>query len=125
MNHSTSKPTKDQEARLIAIKEDGCLCCWIDGNGRVPPDIHHLKRGNIRTGHSATIGLCLWHHRAVPADCAYFAVEPGPSLANGSRTFHAHYGSDDYLLDEQNKRIGQARTGQVSEMVGDWDAKRA
>jgi hypothetical protein len=109
MRHSTGKPTKADEARFIAIKEDGCLCCRIDANRYVEPDIHHLKSGNIRRGHQYTIGLCCWHHRGWPVEPSYFPTDPGPSLADGSRTFHEHYGSDDFLLQLQDIRLDNLR----------------
>ncbi len=109
MNHSTGRATKSQQARFVKIKEDGCLCCRIESNCYVAPDIHHLKAGNRRIGHDASIGLCLWHHRGNRDTKLeiYWATNiiPGPSLANGSRTFHEHYGSDDHLLELQNARI--------------------
>jgi hypothetical protein len=97
--------TKAEKERFVKIKESGCLCCHIDGNKHVPCDCHHLKAGNMRRGHAYTIGLCLWHHRGVPTDAAFFPTDPGPSLANGSRTFHEFYGSDDFLLNLQNIRL--------------------
>lgn len=95
--------TKADKARFVKIKEDGCLLCRIDSNRFTEPDIHHLKAGNMRRGHQYTIGACKWHHLAWPVDTAYF--NPGPSIADGSRTFHEHYGSDDFLLNLQNIRL--------------------
>jgi hypothetical protein len=104
VNHSTGKPTKADQARFIKIKEDGCLLCRIDSDLYMEPDINHLKQGNIRRGHQFTTGECLWHHRGV-YEPERFERTPGPSRANGSRTFHAHYGSDDFLLNLQNIRL--------------------
>jgi hypothetical protein len=94
-----------QKRRFVEIKLDGCLACHIDGNGYNAPEIHHLKSGNIRRGHEFTIGLCPWHHRACPIQFIESWYQMGPSLANGSRTFHEHYGSDDHLLQLQNERL--------------------
>lgn len=105
MKHSTGKPTHAEQARFVAMKYDGCICCHIDGNGYAEPDIHHLKSGNVRRGHRFTLALCIWHHRACPVAFLESAKPMGPSLANGSRTFHEHYGSDDYLLSLQNERL--------------------
>ena len=68
-------------------------------------DYHHLISGSRRRGHLFGIGLCPWHHRAVP-NWGCIAPEMrkhyGPSLMDGSRTFHMAYGSDDELLGAQN-----------------------
>lgn len=99
--------TKAEKARFAALAELGCVVCRMDGrNGRGlafcgPVEIHHLLDGGRRIGHAATVPLGMWHHRGMPPgdvtkDMAtdYF----GPSLANGSRPFHARYGTDAELL---------------------------
>jgi len=105
---STGAPTKAQQARFTAIKLDtGCVCCRLQGVGYTEPEIHHLGVGR-RDGHSESIGLCQWHHRAVvPAGWTAEAMRGryGPSLARGSKPFHAHFGSDDELLAEQERLL--------------------
>ena len=111
---STGAPTKAQEARIVAIKEGPCMACMVlvergliqrfkaDG----PCDAHHLKSGNIRRGHDFTIGLCGWHHRQI-VDWAHTHQDMreayGPSLMDGSRKFREAFGSDDDLLERQNR----------------------
>lgn len=112
MRHSTGRRTKAQQARFDAIKASGCIVCALRGLNRVYPEIHHLLSGGRRRGHDFTIGLCPWHHRAVPfgdwMNHARCRADLGPSLAEGSKTFHAEHGSDEYLLAAQNARIGVA-----------------
>ena len=108
MNHSTTTPTKAERAHMDRIKDRGvCVCCWQRGYriaGLV--EIHHLLSGNKRRGHLFTVGLCAWHHRALPpfgwgdAEAEY---ELGPSLANGSKPFRAVFGSDDDLMALQER----------------------
>lgn len=111
MNHSTGTPTQAQQRRFVAIKEDGCLCCRIDGNGFFRCEIHHLLiAGAKRRGHDFSIGLCPHHHRNVPGDLWMLvgierALTIGPSLAAGSKPFHEYYGSDEKLLALQNFRL--------------------
>ena len=72
-------------------------------------DYHHLKSGNIRRGHRYGINLCGWHHVRQPIagmSHAETANKYGPSLMDGSRLFHAEYGSDDELLKMQDELIG-------------------
>jgi len=90
--------TRADLERFLAIQDIGCLACLRHGRRGVPCDIHHLLRGGRRRGHQATIGLCPWHHRGVgPA--------LGLSLAHGSKSFHAMYGSDEDLLEMQNDLV--------------------
>jgi len=72
-------------------------------------DAHHVLSGGRRIGHGATLACCPWHHRGVkPYEqmtndqaTAHF----GPSLAHGSKPFHAVYGSDGDLLDLQEQLL--------------------
>jgi hypothetical protein len=106
MNHSTRKPTAAQAKRLASIKTIGCIACRQRGILGVLADAHHLLKGGRRIGHDATIALCPWHHRAMPfgdwLDHATCRRLLGPSLAEGSKPFHAAFGSDAELLEIQN-----------------------
>lgn len=107
------RPTKAESRRIERIKSGECVCCWLNRqNGRLSAgfkgcDAHHLLSGGHRRGHVATIGGCPWHHRGVkPFDQLTDAEASdlyGPSLAHGSKPFHAVYGTDDELLDLQNQ----------------------
>ena len=107
MRHITGKPTKAQQARFEKLTEMGCICCALDGFKVWPIEVHHLLSGNKRRGHLQTIPLCRWHHRGIKPYPYVVSVEapPPPSLAHGSKPFHAHYGDDDKLLAEVNRRI--------------------
>jgi len=123
LNTSTGAPTKEEQRRFVAIKEDGCLLCRIDGNGFMPCDIHHTLSGGIRRGHRYTFGACLWHHRGEGKNLwvVIFANDAakklginvsnpvGPSLAKGSKLFHDYYGSDDELIAKQDERLKVAK----------------
>lgn len=111
MRHSTGTPTKAESARMDAIKNGPCVCCEMQGFSSHFPDIHHLLSGNKRRGHMFTIGLCPWHHRSVRVSSISEAVMTekfGPSLANGSKPFHAAFGSDDELLAYQNRLLEES-----------------
>lgn len=73
-------------------------------------DYHHLLSGGIRRGHMHGVGLCPWHHRAVPMS-GLIAPEMralyGPSLAEGSKTFHEAFGSDAELVELQESILSQ------------------
>ena len=111
MRHSTGKPTKAEQARFDAMKEQGvCIACLLRGTQKYQQyiEIHHLLSGNRRIGHMATVSLCLWHHRAiVPFGWGDKEVqdELGPSLANGSKPFRAEFGTDAELLKIQDELL--------------------
>lgn len=109
--HSNAKgPTKSERHRMNRINELGCLLFHRIGQYR-PAEVHHLLDGGVRRGHRFTIGLSAWHHRGVVdpgADVATMTICFGPSLAYGSRLFHAFHGGDDRLLAEQDRRIDEA-----------------
>jgi len=72
-------------------------------------EIHHLNSAGRNRGQDFTIALCSWHHRAVNLDgwgLRTMVEVFGPSLARGSKSFHAEFGSDDELLAIQNEHIG-------------------
>lgn len=106
---STTTPTAEESAWLVAVKEGPCLACLIfTGRKFLGCDAHHLLSGGVRIGHLATIGLCAWHHRAVP-ELGYPATMRelfGPSLMDGSKLFRAAYGADAELLALQKQVLG-------------------
>ena len=76
------------------------MCCRMLGFAGVPGDIHHIvDKGNRKAsgGDEATICLCPAHHRG-----AGWRPDLGPSLAQGSKRFAAHWGSQRELLDMVN-----------------------
>ena len=105
---------KAEQARIDAIKAGPCIACLqrghdVTGMGLV--EAHHLLSGGRRIGHMATVGLCIWHHRAVVFDFhshAEMREHYGPSLAEGSRPFHREFGSDAELLAMQNGYLEEA-----------------
>lgn len=116
MNSDAPPATKDEKRRMETIAELGCLCCWIradwNPDNYVPgrAEVHHMIQGHKRLGHDHTIGLCAWHHRGEPgAFSKTQATEHfGPALSEGTRPFHAHWGSDKHLLQLQDLMIEAA-----------------
>jgi len=116
-SRSTGKPTVAELARIVRVKHLGCICCMLNREQGMPTaffgtcEAHHLLSGGRRRGHTDTIGLCQWHHRAVRPYEALTQAKTierfGPSVATGSKPFHAMYGSDDKLLEFQNALLAQ------------------
>lgn len=88
-------------SRFDKLQRLGCIACRILGVYSFA-DVHHILTGGRRTGHQDTIPLCPWHHRGVlpPHE------DMGPSLANGSKPFHARFGRQEELLAKVNDLIG-------------------
>lgn len=106
---STTTPTKEEEARIVAAKFGPCMPClsWARA-GNMPMhdvaiggDYDHKKSGNIRRGHMFGFCSCKWHHFGHPGEgwtIPQMREHFGPSLMDGSRLFHAAYGGDDELI---------------------------
>lgn len=103
--------TKADKARRAAIHAGHCVACYqrgIDLRGQGLVQWHHLLSGGRRIGHQATVGLCFWRHMAQPFwGCIHSEMrdEYGPSLAEGSKPFHAEFGSNTELLELQNRLL--------------------
>lgn len=112
---STSKPTKAEEAYIVACKGSPCRACEVlRQDGLDPPmdnegcDFQHMKSGNIRMGHMYGYALCTWHHRRIPFDGwtpKQMAAIYGPSLMDGGKAFAAAYGTEQELLDRQRRYL--------------------
>jgi hypothetical protein len=107
MKRSIPAPTKEQRKRQDRIRELGCICCWLDGHGSVPCEIHHLNDCGRNIGQDETVGACAWHHRGVPpyGRPSEATLLFGPSLARDPAAFHDRYGSDEELLFQQNTML--------------------
>jgi len=118
MSFGGKRRTKAEQERFDRIKEGPCIACLqrgIDLSGQGLVEVHHLLSGGRRIGHMATVGLCAWSHRAVPfwgMTHEEMRDHYGPSLAEGSRPFHAEFGSDAELLEMQNGILGVSEVEQ-------------
>lgn len=92
--------TKSDLKRVEKLVALGCICCRKAGSGYRAPDIHHILDGGRRAGHKVSLPLCPEHHR-FPSTGAVI----GPSLADGSKPFHHHWGTQRELLAEVNRLI--------------------
>lgn len=86
-----------KERRRIDImkREVGCVACtMLDVFNEA--DFHHIVSGGRRLGKMRGYPLCPYHHRGVGEGV-------GPSLAHGSKPFHAVFGTDEYLERRANE----------------------
>ena len=54
--------TKHEKEKYRKIAELGCSLCRHQGNEGTPAELHHIRRGGVRSL-SPVIGLCPYHHR--------------------------------------------------------------
>lgn len=100
--------TKADEARRTAIHAGHCMACIqrkIDMRRSGYVQWHHTA-GKKR--HDLTCGLCYWHHQGGPMfglSLEALRTKHGPSLAEGSKPFHAAFGSNDDLLRMQEDHL--------------------
>ena len=117
MNLPSRHRTKAQEARRAAIYETPCLACLqlSQRHGRAfccgAVTEQHTDGRTKPDAHDKTYALGEWHHLGRTHEGwtrHSMRVEYGPSLAEGSKPFHAAFGSDDDLLKMQDDLIGVA-----------------
>jgi len=53
---------KNEKEKYRKIAELGCSLCRHQGNEGTPAELHHIRRGGIRSK-SPVIPLCTYHHR--------------------------------------------------------------
>ena len=54
--------TKNEKQKYRKISELGCSLCRHQGNEGTPAELHHIRRGGVRS-RSPVIPLCPYHHR--------------------------------------------------------------
>lgn len=105
----TRRDTKTAEDEIRFNKITRCICCKMRNISK-HAERHHITISGFTQGHQATIGLCPWHHRGICDDgetTTTMTAKYGPSLAKGSKTFHAEFGSNEFLLGYQDKLISE------------------
>jgi hypothetical protein len=111
MKPRKQKATKAEKERYAKLKELGCIVTRLNFAQYEPAEIHHLTSGGRRIGNMETIPLSSWYHRAIlPPDCkttTEAVLMYGPSLETSKRKFESQFGSEEFLLAETNKLIGE------------------
>lgn len=97
-------PTVAERAWMDAIVEFGCVACWIDGHASRPACVHHILRGGHRLGHLFTLPLCDPGHHQGGKPLGMISRHPDKTI------FEAHYGTEIYLLNYLQRKLGFAIT---------------
>jgi len=109
MRRAIGNPTDRQQEEQDRIRAVGCIACLmrrVDGENdpiHLPAEIHHITRNGMQMGHDYVLPLSQWSHRGQPIPDIYPTAEIcrrelGPSLAEGSKAFFVHFGTDQSLL---------------------------
>ncbi len=85
--------TKLEKEKYRKIAELGCSLCRHQGNEGTPAELHHIRRGGVRS-QSPVIPLCPFHHRGT-----------NTSIHSGRKWFEKHYGITEEELLEQTERL--------------------
>jgi hypothetical protein len=88
--------SKLEKERNRKIAELGCSLCRHQGNEGTPAELHHIRRGGVRSL-SPVIPLCPFHHRGANS-----------SIHSGRKWFEKHYGiTEEELLVQTKELIGE------------------
>jgi len=89
--------TKNEKEKLRKIAELGCSLCRHQGNEGTPAELHHIRRGGVRS-QSPVIGLCPYHHRG--SNTSIHGM--------GRKRFEQEYGiTEEQLLAQTESLIGE------------------
>lgn len=105
----TAPIRRQDELRFKVITEYcGCLPCLLENVALNSEDLslttieHVTEHGRrLPDEHQATIGLCPWHHQAIPWNGLNerdMQAILGPSLAKGRKPFEERYGDEVMVL---------------------------
>ena len=96
--------TRADELRYLAFQDIGCICCVLERHPLTPAEVHHITQDD----NQQTLPLCPWHHQGkIPSGLSGSQATAfyGPSLAISRRSFEMHYGTEEMLLAEVNRRV--------------------
>jgi hypothetical protein len=93
-------PTVEERRWLDAIVDHGCVACWLDGHESRPTAVHHILRGGHRIGHLFTLPLCEPGHHQGGQPLGLISRHPDKTI------FEAHYGTETYLLNYLQRKLG-------------------
>jgi hypothetical protein len=94
--------TKAEKAWDRAIREFGCIVCWLQGNYDVPAVKHHIHRNGRRVDDMHTIPLCdPGHHQYPPHGSGKIARHPTKAR------FEAEYGTEWELYEITKREINR------------------
>lgn len=97
MKSSLGRPTKAERERIEKMRPLGCVACahagWFNQHYL---ELHHLLESGRRISHAHSILLCRGHHRNIwePVQILCLLPRYRTSIASGTKSFNAVFGSD-------------------------------
>ena len=98
------KPNKENQRRFEIIREIGCIVCKRYHLTWSPCTWHHIDGQKSQKKHKLTIGLCYMHHDGKQDNRIYTSRHPF------KKTFEKRYGTEQELLEYQNRLIEEYET---------------
>jgi hypothetical protein len=93
--------TKAEALFQRAVRDLGCIVCWLDmGIHDSPCEIHHMLSGGRRMGEMYVLPLCPTHHRGGRNDSEVVSRD------HNQRRFEARYGTEMSLLEKTRELVG-------------------
>lgn len=109
-------PNAQERARQQACRESGCTACHVLG---LPKSEHcgkfeynHRLHSGLTVGHRWGYSLGLYHHQGKASggrSLDQMREKYGPNLVDDKGGFHATFGTDQALQNDQDDRIGVPR----------------
>lgn len=129
-------PTADEKRRQEAARASGCTACHVLGLPKDqhcgPIEYHHRLHSGLTVGHRWGYALGLWHHQGqVKRGYSHeeMRAKYGTNLADDKGGFHARFGTDQALQNDQDDRVGYPRAEMPSIReqrlnIGAWPSRR-
>lgn len=103
---SMNAEERERRNRCVSL---GCIACLMSGNGACGAcEYHHILVAGERAGHRFGVALGQWHHQGVLLQFwteAAMLAQYGPSLKLHGKAFVEEFGTDQALLDYQDRII--------------------
>lgn len=109
-------PTQAERAYQQACRDSGCRACFVLGLpksqhcGRI--EFNHRLHSGLTVGHLWGYGLGLYHHQGKASGgrtLDQMRDKYGPNLVDDKGGFHAMFGSDQALQNDQHDALGIPR----------------
>ncbi len=120
-SRNMERPTEEEQARIDAMMNLGCILTRIRGMPAVTAECHHIVVGGKRMGALYTIPLNPWYHRGVclpGRSVSAMKSEFGPALVHGSKAFFkGHQVTEHDLWKIVQKTLGLPTDAPLSKIV--------
>lgn len=103
-HRNSAPPTREEQQRIEAMLELGCVCCELSGDPKRTAECHHITSGHRRYGHWYTLNLCAGHHRGDWIAGEHYRIRI--ALSDGPKRFREAFGAELELWAIVQGRLG-------------------